>query len=105
MAQFSRMKKYQDLRERLEEETTETSSNTKKDFSRSSRNTSDTPGHANRPVRASHDAKVTPITNQVPNSPVMDDLIDEVKQYNLDNGNIVSDDTQINILKKNWVPQ
>lgn len=100
MAQLSRMKKYQDLRNRLEEETTETSSQVKKEFSRSGKNTTDQAGHARTPERPHDNTKVTPMTNQIPGSPLVDDLIDEVKQYNLDNGNLVSDDTQINILKQ-----
>lgn len=36
----------------------------------------------------------------MPTSPVMEDLLGEVKQYNIDNGNRITDDTQINILKQ-----
>ena len=100
MAELSRVKKYKDLRDRLEEETTETSSNTKKEFSRSSKKSHESLSHANQPVRAHQQTKVKPNNEQGQKSPLMDDLIDEVKQYNIDNGNIVSDDTQINILKQ-----
>ena len=100
MAQLSRVNKYKDLRTRLEEETTESSSKTKKEFSRSRRTSDSSFTHANQPVRAHQQSKVTSMNNTIPSSPLMDNLIDEVKQYNLDNGNIVSDDTQINILKQ-----
>ena len=44
--------------------------------------------------------RVSPTVKEMPTSPVMEDLLGEVKQYNIDNGNRITDDTQINILKQ-----
>ena len=72
MAELSRVKKYKDLRDRLEEETTETSSNTKKEFSRSSKKSHESLSHANQPVRAHQQTKVKPNNEQGQKSPLMD---------------------------------
>ena len=55
--------------------------------------------HADQPQRKREENLHT-VTQELPTSPVMDHLFDEVKQYNIENGNTVSDDTQINILKQ-----
>ena len=85
MTQLSRKQKYQELRDRLDEETTAAQAQPVK-LQRLSR--VDSGSHANKPLYP-HDT-----------SPVMEDLLGEVKQYNIDNGNRITDDTQINILKQ-----
>ena len=106
MPKLSRMQRYQVLRDRLEEETTESqqdqNTQTLQRLSRSANNNATTIlSHANDPRRQNdEDQAVQTITSNLPKSPVMDNLLDEVKQYNMDAGNSVWDDTQINILKQ-----
>ena len=78
MAKLSRKEKYQDLRDSLEQES-EPQVNTKQ--ARSTR-------------MAAPDFKA----DQKLRGPVIEDLLGEVKQYNLDNGELVTDDTQMQIL-------
>lgn len=98
MAQLSRTKKYQDLRDKLEEETTEAQAEITP--SRLSRVQASKLSHANQPLHPHEEINAKPISKELPKSPVMDDLLDEVKQYNVDNGYRYTDDTQINILKQ-----
>lgn len=97
MAQYSRTKKYQDLRDQIDKETTEATVAAAP--RRMSRMQSRTLSHASTPVHPHDQIKSRPIEPSVAKSPVIDNLLDEVKQYNIDNGNRVVDDTQINILK------
>lgn len=102
MAKYSRMKRYQGLRESLDRETTQTQQpSTNKNLERLSRvaSVNQTLSHADQPQRKREENLHT-VTQELPTSPVMDHLFDEVKQYNIENGNTVSDDTQINILKQ-----
>lgn len=98
MTQLSRKQKYQELRDCLDEETTEAQSSHMKlqRMSRVDNNLS----HANKPLYPHDTVKVSPAVKEMPTSPVMEDLLGEVKQYNIDNGNRITDDTQINILKQ-----
>lgn len=98
MAQLSRTKKYQDLRDKLEEETTEAQVQTSP--SRLSRVQASKLSHANQPLYPHEEINAKPISKELPKSPVMDDLLDEVKHYNVENGYRYTDDTQINILKQ-----
>ncbi len=100
---LSRTKRYEDLRNRLDEETTaaqEDKINQQTGFARLSRTQHKALAHANdlnvstAPSRSS----VQEATNN--NSPVMEDLLGEVKRYNIDQGNRITDDTQINILRQ-----
>lgn len=101
MAQLSRTRKYQDLRNQLEEETTAAQSVTPSVTpSRLSRTQSSTLSHATRPVYPHEELNPRPIMQELPKSDVIDDLLSEVKQYNVDNGYRYTDDTQINILKQ-----
>ena len=92
MNKLSRTKRYQDLRNSLDEETTLTRSNAvineNADFS-----------HANQPLHPHLEDSVRPNV-EFQSSPVMDELLGEVKQYNIENGNRYEDDTQINILRQ-----
>lgn len=102
MAKYSRMKRYQGLRESLDRETTQQQKpSTHKNMERLSRvaSANQALSHANQPQRVT-EQPIHTVGQGLPTSPVMNDLLDEVKQYNLDNGNSVSDDTQINILKQ-----
>lgn len=102
MAKYSRMKRYQGLRESLDRETTQTQQpSTNKNLERLSRvaSANQTLSHADQPQRKREENLHT-VTQELPTSPVMDHLFDEVKQYNIENGNTISDDTQINILKQ-----
>ena len=98
MTQLSRKQKYQELRDRLDEETTAAQAQPVKlqRLSRVDNNLS----HANKPLYPHDTVRVSPTVKEMPTSPVMEDLLGEVKQYNIDNGNRITDDTQINILKQ-----
>ncbi|MDO4466043.1 MAG: hypothetical protein Q4C49_03425 [Bacillota bacterium] len=94
MAQLSRLKKNQELREKIDLETVITNPNEIPN-SNQSINTS---SHAKKNV---HPHKQSSAINQsaTSTSPVIDDLLAEVKKYNMENGDRVSSDTQINILQ------
>ncbi len=99
MAQLSRTKKYQEFRDKLDEETTAAQSQPVKP--RLSRVQNHNLSHASRPVHSHEDPNVRRSTkNEFQTSPVMDELLGEVKQYNIDNGTRITDDTQINILRQ-----
>lgn len=98
MTQLSRKQKYQELRNRLDEETTAAQAQPVK-LQRLSR-VDNGLSHANKPLYPHDTVKVSPTVKEMPTSPVMEDLLGEVKQYNIDNGNRITDDTQINILKQ-----
>ena len=97
MTQLSIKQKYQELRDRLDEETTAAQAQPVK-LQRLSR--VDSGSHANKPLYPHDTVRVSPTVKEMPTSPVMEDLLGEVKQYNIDNGNRITDDTQINILKQ-----
>lgn len=98
MTQLSRKQKYQELRDRLDEETTAAQAQPVK-LQRLSR-VDNSLSHANKPLYPHDTVRVSPTVKEMPTSPVMEDLLGEVKQYNIDNGNRITDDTQINILKQ-----
>ena len=98
MTQLSRKQKYQELRDRLDEETTAAQAQPVK-LQRLSR-VDNSLSHANKPLYPHDTVRVSPTVQEMPTSPVMEDLLGEVKQYNIDNGNRITDDTQINILKQ-----
>ncbi len=106
MPKLSRVQRYQVLRDRLDEETTESQQEQNKQslqrLSRVANKDTNTLSHASDPRRAStsENEPVQTISSNLVKSPVMDNLLDEVKQYNLDAGNTVWDDTQFNILKQ-----
>ncbi len=97
MAQLSRKQRYQDLRDQLDEETTAAQADIVKPQRLSRINSAN---HANKPLYPHDTVRVSPQVKEIPTSPVMEDLLGEVKQYNIDNGNRITDDTQINILKQ-----
>ncbi len=78
MAKLSRKEKYQDLRNSLEQESE--------------------PQVTTKQVRSSRMAAPDFKADQKMRGPVIEDLLGEVKQYNLDNGELVTDDTQMQIL-------
>ena len=95
---LSRTKRYQELRNRLDEETTaaqEDKINQQTGFARLSRTQHKALSHA-----SDHRAATSTFTYEdaPKQSPVMKDLLGEVKQYNIEKGNRYTDDTQINIL-------
>lgn len=106
MPKLSRLQRYQVLRDRLDEETSESQQEQNKQslqrLSRVANKDTNTLSHASDPRKASvvDNQPVQTISSNLPKSPVMDNLIDEVKQYNLDAGNTIWDDTQFNILKQ-----
>ncbi len=79
MAKLSRMKKNQDLREQLEEQR-------------------ETQAQVNIQETAESTSESEVVVQ--PKSEAMSDLMDEVKAYNIEQGQAVVDDTQINILKQ-----
>lgn len=98
MAKLSRITKYQDLRDRLEQETTaataaSTSGPVK--LTRMSRTEKAQAAHASEPAQPT---SATPEVKEQ-QAGVMDGLLDEVKQYNIDKGDRIMEDTQINILR------
>lgn len=97
MAQLSRKQRYQELRNQLDEETTAAQADIAKPQRLSRVNSA---SHANKPLYPHDTVRVSPQVKEIPTSPVMEDLLGEVKQYNIDNGNRITDDTQINILKQ-----
>lgn len=102
MPKYSRMRKNRDLRNRLDQETTEAqvSANTPNMGRLSRVKNNESLSHANQPSRSQKNHLFEHPQPELPKTPVMDNLIDEVKQYNLNQGTSVSDDTQINILKQ-----
>lgn len=78
MPKLSRKEKYKDLRDSLDQES-EPKSTTKQ-------------------VRTNRMAAPDFKADQKTRGPVIDDLLGEVKQYNLDNGDLVIEDTQMQIL-------
>ena len=102
MTQLSRTKKFQDLRNQLDEETTKAQVKEEQPvkYARLSRVENSHLSHANQPVHSHKETKPTSTDTDLPKSPVMEDLLDEVKRYNIDQGNRITDDTQINILKQ-----
>ena len=97
MNKLSRTKRYQDLRDQLDEETTLTHADDVKVMP--SHNENGYLSHANQPLHPHQEEPRFPdIEFQA--SPVMDELLGEVKQYNIDNGSRFDNDTQINILRQ-----
>ena len=95
MNKLSRTKRYQELRDRLDEETSMTQATP----SRLSRAEESNLSHANQPLHPhQEESNFTNIDFQA--SPVMDELLGEVRQYNIDNGTRYENDTQINILRQ-----
>lgn len=101
MAKLSRTLKYQDLRDKIDEETSITPSKSEITAENNETKEQAEPTHANRPLHPHEEVRVRPntITNTGRN-PLMDDVLDEVKQYNIEKGTRYSTDTQINILKQ-----
>lgn len=95
MAKLSRTARFQDLRDQLDEETTvaQTSPEEQIKLTRSSRS-------QNKALHANEGQPAASVQAEpAQTSTVMDDLLGEVKQYNIDNGDRAIEDTQINILK------
>ncbi len=101
MAKLSRTQKYQELRDHLDEETTQAQATPVK-AARLSRvqSSSNSLPHAAKAYFPHEETAPKPAEPDLPTSPVIDELLGEVKQYNIDNGNRYTDDTQINILKQ-----
>lgn len=101
MAKLSRTQKYQELRDHLDEETTQAHATPVK-AARLSRvqSSSNSLPHAAKAYFPHEETAPKPAEPDLPTSPVIDELLGEVKQYNIDNGNRYTDDTQINILKQ-----
>lgn len=94
---LSRKQKFQELRDEIERDALASNLDKNKEI-QLSRSTKSNLSHANIPVHPHEDvtvAKDIASTNQV-----MDELLGEVKQYNISTGNRYTDDTQINILKQ-----
>lgn len=98
MTRLSRTERYRELREQMEEETTKSTLTTPEAPERTVRS-------AAPDVRGIHEndmAKNAILNNravQPKRQAVMDELLGEVKQYNIDRGQRVTEDTQINILE------
>ena len=101
MAKLSRTQRYQELRDHLDEETTQAQAAPVKSprLSRVQSSSNSLP-HAAKAYFPHEETEPRPAEPDLPTSPVIDELLGEVKQYNIDNGNRFTDDTQINILKQ-----
>ncbi|MBQ0065839.1 MAG: hypothetical protein KBT48_08745 [Firmicutes bacterium] len=95
MAKLSRLKKNQELREKIDSESIISSP---ADVLVSS-NAETTSTHAKKDYHPYKQVQATPNQASTSSSPVINDLLMEVKKYNMENGDRVSSDTQINILK------
>lgn len=102
MAKLSRTQRYQELRDQLDEETTKAQSQPVQAprLSRVSNRSSNSLPHSEKAYFPHENAQVKAQDSTVVQSPVMDELLGEVKRYNIQNGNRFSADTQINILKQ-----
>lgn len=105
MAQLSRTKKYQQLREQIDEDTTAAQVQPVKPQPRLSRVQNHSLSHATKPLHSHEETPTQSRMTGFQTSPVMDELLGEVKQYNIDNGTRITDDTQINILRQLETPQ
>lgn len=105
MAQLSRTKKYQQLREQIDEDTTAAQVQPVKPQPRLSRVQNHSLSHATKPLHSHEETPTQSRMTEFQTSPVMDELLGEVKQYNIDNGTRITDDTQINILRQLETPQ
>lgn len=99
MAELSRKKKFQELRDRLDEETTVTQVESVSTYIGPYGKITRQGAHAAKPIHSYQKEEAAPQPSAVAKSEVMSDLLGEVKQYNIDNGNRMEDDTQINILR------
>lgn len=99
MAELSRKKKFQELRDRLDEETTVTQVESVSTYIGPYGKITRQGAHAAKPIHSYQKEEAAPQPSAVAKSEVMSDLLGEVKQYNIDNGNRMDDDTQINILR------
>jgi hypothetical protein len=97
---LSRKEKYQELRDSLDEDTTASvaASVSSSPFPRVYGDI-DRYQHESRAIHSYQKEEAVAPKRSLPKSEVMNDLLGEVKQYNIDNGNRLDDDTQINILK------
>ena len=93
---LSRKQKFEELRNEIEQQALETNVETNKPI-KLSRVKTNSMSHATKALYPHEDITATK-TNTT--TAVMEDLLGEVKQYNIDNGNRYTDDTQINILKQ-----
>lgn len=89
MTKLSRKDKYRDLRQSIELESEQVSASIR-------------PGRPSRmaapDLRSEARSKTPGSEDSNPNNPVLEDLLGEVKQYNMDNGDLVTEDTQLQIL-------
>lgn len=111
MEKLSRKQKYQDLRNQIEENTTEASSRSAsldtnysdliRPFGMGEPETKKKAGHASKgqqTLYSMNDDIMGKPAKSKNDDQVINALLGEVKQYNIDNGNRLEDDTQINIL-------
>ncbi len=129
MAKYSRTQKYEDLRNKLQNDSetdihTNDLSKFEKRLNQINANNFEAPGETVKsadadPIHARRQAQYEPVTVQTEKEPVLDksfmrgnenytnafnneylnEYIKEVKQYNIDQGNAFSTDTDLNILK------
>lgn len=103
MAKLSRTQRYQELRDQLDEETTKAQSQPVQAprLSRVSNNrSSNSLPHSEKAYFPHENTQAKAPDSNVAPSPVIDELLGEVKRYNIENGNRFTADTQINILKQ-----
>ena len=99
MNKLSRTKRYHDLREQLDESTTVVDEEEKRSNPTLAQNNN--LSHANQPLHPHEEEEVLSNKKSAEQtSRTMDELLGEVKQYNIENGSRVTDDTQINILRQ-----
>lgn len=94
MTRLSRKDRYQDLRQTISDQNGEA-----KTSAPSAQKNEKTVRLAAPDVKSESRAKAAPVNSRAQSTnPVLEDLLGEVKQYNLSNGDLVSDDTQMQIL-------
>lgn len=101
MQKLSRTERYQELRDRMDQETTAAAAADQNEpikLTRSSRVKDAQALHATEakpfePAPAAKDSEAP-----APSAAVIDELLGEVKQYNINNGNRIEEDTQLNII-------
>ncbi|MCF0246430.1 MAG: hypothetical protein HUJ55_06360 [Ileibacterium sp.] len=93
MAKLSRTNKYQELRDQLDEETTAAQTVSTPQIKLTRSETGNAIGHAKT------SSSLISTLFEEKQSGVIDELVDEVKQYNIDNGERSAEDTQMNIFR------
>ncbi|MCF0106587.1 MAG: DUF4366 domain-containing protein [Holdemanella sp.] len=102
MAKLSRKERYKELRSEIEKDMLQTRITQEPSRIQINRVNKEEPTHAKTSAQPqlSQQSFNQILSPYGQSTTVMDDILGEVKQYNIDNGNRITDDTQINILNQ-----